>query len=841
MKVSRTVTGALALTLSSAPFTPTVLAETLALEEVVVTARKREESLQEVPVAVTAFNTEAMESLGIRNMRDVEGLVPGLHLGGGGNGVKGDGNAYIRGVGQRETRVTIDSGVGIYLDDVYIARASGALLDAVEMQTIQVLRGPQGTLFGKNTTGGAILYTSIKPEEGFSGNAKGSFGNLDRRDASVSLNIPIIEGQLLSRWTAATVQRDGFITNAVDGSDFTDEDRNIFTGALRWLPSDAVTVDLNFNYTETDQRPIGQKCRFLGEELAEAGLPNQGTLEGLYNAVSLSTVEENCRRSGDLPDDKFLGEHSDSSDIWYDSSYEVETTMLSGTVNWEINDSLSFKSVTAYRNTEQLADEDIDGMDIVLVGRLAGVNNDTNQYSQEFQLSGDALDDKLSFTAGVYFFYEETNDDWLQDFAGFNDDLNIPNTILLSRSNLHERETENTAYAAFGQADYSFNDNWILTLGLRYTWEERKTTYNESRVYLPSIGNGDYLSGLDTIYTANVLHTFTEPGARPVREWLYGFDPDGQGGAPFVVGDFGTLSDDRNDDDWNPMASIKYLADDDTLDALGLDDAMVYLTYATGFRSGGVTVGNGDFDGDQIIDLENYKPEFVDMFELGFKIDAFDRKLRANVAAFYQDYDDIQLTTTIPDPNFGIPLPAIENAGKAEIAGVETEFTLLPTDNIRILGSVAYMDAEYKEYLAEIPDPNGGGQITIDRSDEPMPRAPEWTAFIAIDYFINTDSLGTFIPNFIARYTDEIYGGFDRESFIVGDEITSPSVTFYDARLTWQSPEENATVMLWVKNLTDKDDHLVGGVPTVGVARTTTQAFAAPRTYGIDLTYRFGM
>ncbi len=131
-----------------------------------VTARKREESLQVVPVAVSAFTTETMEALGIRNMRDFEGLVPGLNLGGGGNGVKGDGNAYIRGVGQRETQVTTDSGVGIYLDEVYIGRASGALLDAVEIESIQVLRGPQGTLFGKNTTGGAILYTSIKPSDG---------------------------------------------------------------------------------------------------------------------------------------------------------------------------------------------------------------------------------------------------------------------------------------------------------------------------------------------------------------------------------------------------------------------------------------------------------------------------------------------------------------------------------------------------------------------------------------------------------------------------------------------------------------------------------------------------
>ena len=675
---------------------PSLHAQGLALEEVVVTARKREESLQEVPVAVSAFNAEAMESLGIKNMRDVDGLVPGLHLGGGGNGVKGDGNAYIRGVGQRETRVTIDSGVGIYLDDVYIARASGALLDAVEMQSIQVLRGPQGTLFGKNTTGGAILYTSVKPSEEFNGNVRGSFGNMGRTDASVTLDVPLIEDTLLSRWTAAIVQRDGFIENANDGTDFSDEDRKIFSGQLRWLPGDTVTVDLNLNYTDTEQRPLGQKCNWLGEELADEGLTSPGSLETLYNLLTPTTVEDSCLESANLPLDKFLGEQHSKSDVFYQSAYDVETTMLASTVNWEINDNLQLKSVTAYRNTQQLADEDLDGMDIVIIGRLAGQHNDTDQYSQELQLTGSAFDDRASFTLGAYAFYEETNDDWLQDFAGFSATTNAPNSIMLARSNLHERETENTAYAAFGQMDYNFSDNLIMTLGLRYTWEERKTSYQEARVYLPSIGYGDYLSGLDTIYTSNVLHTFTEPGARPVDTWLYGFDPDGEGGEPFEVGAFGMSSDDRNDDDWNPMASLKYIADDALLEKLNLDDGMVYFTYATGFRSGGVSVGNGDFDGDQIIDLENYKPEFVDMWELGFKIDAFDRKLRANVAAYYQEYDDIQLTTTIPDPNFGIPLPAIENAGKAEIKGVELEFTLLPTDDLRFTGSVAYMDAEYK-------------------------------------------------------------------------------------------------------------------------------------------------
>ena len=820
--------------------------ENLALEEVVVTARKREESLQEVPVAVTAFSEQTMQSLGIRNMRDFDGLVPGLNLGGGGNGAKGDGNAYIRAVGQRETRVTIDAGVGIYLDEVYIARASGALLDAVETESIQVLRGPQGTLFGKNTTGGAILYTSIKPAAEFGGTAKGTYGNLDRKDTSVALDVPLIEDTLLSRLSLATVNRDGYIENDIDGTDYSDEGRNIAVGQLRWLPTDSLTIDLNTNYTEIKQQPNGMKCKSLTDELAAKGATDPGQLEVLFNLASPVSIQEYCQRSGDdLPIDKFQGEQNSDSDIFRPGVYDVDTAMAATTVNWDINDRLQFKSITAYRNTEQTADEDLDGMEAVIIGRLAPENNDTDQYSQEFQFLGNAFDERVNYTLGLYGFSEKTNDDWLQDFAGYSEEvkpnfLAPPPAIMLARSNLTERETENTAWAGFGQADFNYSDNLIFTLGLRYTWEKRQTTYREGRIYLPSIGRGEYLGTLDTIYGVNVVHPFSEQGGTPVSSWQYGFDPDGSGGVPFEVGAFGVLEDDRNDDDWNPMASVKYIATDELLDTLRLDDAMTYLTYSTGFRSGGVAEGNGDFDGDGIIDLDNYKPETVDMIELGVKVDALDGRLRTNTAIFYEDYTDIQLTTTRPDPGLGVPLPAIENAGKAEMQGVEIEFTLLPTDNLRFMGSIAYLDAEYKEYLAEIPDAQTGQQVAIDRSDEPMPRAPEWTAYLAVDYNIPTASWGTITPNFLIRYSDDIYGGFDRESFIVAEEVTIPAATFYDARVTWDLPDQRTTLVAWCKNLTDKDDHLQTGIPTVGVARTTAVGYAPPRTYGIDLVYRFG-
>jgi iron complex outermembrane receptor protein len=178
--------------------------------------------------------------------------------------------------------------------------------------------------------------------------------------------------------------------------------------------------------------------------------------------------------------------------------------MVAPTVSWEINDHLQFKSISAYRNTQQQADEDLDGMDAVIIGRLAPRHNDTDQHTQEFRFIGSAFDNRVNYTVGSYAFYEQTNNDWQQDFAGYVEYTTVPDNIMLARSNLTGRETENTSYAGFGQFDYNLRENIILTGGIRYTWEERKTTYREGRIYIPSIGNGQYLGQYDTIYTTTV-------------------------------------------------------------------------------------------------------------------------------------------------------------------------------------------------------------------------------------------------------------------------------------------------------------------------------------------------
>lgn len=831
------------------------------LEEVVVTARKREESIQEVPVAVSAFSTESLKSLGVTNIKDLDGIVPGLNMGGGGNGIKGDSNPYIRGIGQRETKVTIDSAVGTYLDGIYVGRASGALLDAVDVASIQVLRGPQGTLFGKNTTGGALVINTAKPDPDFGGHFDVTMGNFGRRNASMAINTPLIDDKLYARLTLGSTKNDGIIENQLDGISWSDDDRAMAIGQLRWDFSDAVQADFLLSTTKTRQNSRGQKCKFLGAELEavgflvnpDTGVVNKPTLESIYDGVVDISAEERCNESGrDLPIDEFYSELGPGSDVFGQSVYEVDTHMFASTISWDLEAFAGFegvvvKSITGLRRTELKADEDLDGGRAGLTGRVAPTDNATDQYTQEFQFVGSAMDGRLNATLGLYAFLEQTDGDWLQTYAGFASDAETTaaNSILLAQSQLTERETDNRAVAAFAQFDYDLTEYIEVTLGLRYTEEERTTTYHESNVYLPSIGNGVFCPNpspgvtCPTFPNGTTLHLFSEPGTRPFNEWVYGYDADNSGSLELdEIGKFGADEDDRSDSDWTPSLSVKFLATESIMETFNLDEGMLFLTYSEGFRSGGVIVSNGDFNGDGIKDLENFEPEFVVNYEIGLKLDAFDRKLRANLAAFYTEYTDIQVTTTALDP-IGVPLPSIENAGEARIEGAEAEFTLIPTEAVRITASVAYTNGDYEEYLVDAEN-LVGDLVETDRSDEPMPRIAEWTAFLAVDYFIFTESMGTFIPSISARYTTELYQGFDRASFLIREDLTSPEIHFLDARLTWQAPDDRTTVTLWGKNLSNEDDYATGGVPLVSVNRSSGLIYAEPRTYGIDISYTFG-
>ena len=801
------------------------LAQDGVLEEVVVTARKREESLQETPVAVSALNGLQLEEAGLNDLTDLDRVVPNLSANVGAGG--GSTALFIRGVGARNTGANFDGGVAIYQDGVYVSRPDGTILDSVDVQGIQVLRGPQGTLFGKNSTGGAILYNTNRPIEEFEGHAEIDLGNYDQQEGQVTVNAPLMEDFLFSRLSLYSTERGGLMEDQF-GRDYNDVDRWGSQLQLRALASDHVTVDLNGQYSKTDQASRGQKCE---PGLGVPGAGWQAAAQDTYIIVPSTglTIQEHCEQSNQLERDKFLS--ALTGDI--PPKYEAETSSVSATADWEINDVLSLKSISAWRNVEAGQQDDVYFVGIPLVLRLnygypIAEPRNTDWYSQEFQLTGAALEDRLNYVVGLFASNEKTDAGTAVGAQGpFFNALNSPNLAFYT-AEATELLTDNTSYAAFSQAEWAFTEAWSLTLGLRFTWEERQLDRNT------------YQPDPDTLSTGAPAIDASGDG----RFWEF---PDGPGSFNYQHDHLPASSLDQKitNDDWNPMGSIQYLFGDVGV----IDTGSAYFTIATGFLSGGLSESL-DLDGN----IPEYDPEEVVNYELGSKLDLLSSTLRVNTALFYTDYQNRQLTSIGVNPETGSISSRTINAKESSIAGIELETTWLPLDNLEFTFNFAYNDGDIKEFddytivtagatdLAgcdEDIDIGGGNLIDVcpvDRSDEDLPSLPKQMYYVAAQYTWEINA-GQVIARVDANYSEDFNTCFDYASCAwrggSGLEVDAYSL---GARLTWLSPEGDWRVTAWGDNLTDYD-YKAGGQPLIGTTQTLSYEWNIPRTYGVELAY----
>ena len=787
------------------------------LEEVIVTARKRAESLQETPVAVTALGAEALRESGVRNLADLNEVVPNIEVASG-NGNSGVANIYIRGVGQRNSGANIDSGVGVYIDGVYAGRPDGALLDLNDIQSVQVLRGPQGTLFGKNTTGGALVFTTNRPTDEFEGSLGARVGNYDRLDGDLVLNVPLTDS-LFTRVSGTYRSRDGYLYNLYDGKDYNDEDRQSLIWQTRWLVSSDLVLDLNLNWANTEQTARPQKCVLVPDY--------QGWQAELFDTLAI--IPSTGRTLDDFCADSAAAGGRDPRKVISDlgSTYEAENLGASLTAEWDINDDMSLKSITAWRYTEAEQNDDIDGTGIPFLHRANSVHpfgspSETDQYTQEFQLTGSAFDDRLQYVAGVYWFKEETDQRRTVNLLGPYDpavaDLFFMNTTA------NQKVATNEAIALFSQAEWEFSENWRATLGLRYTDEDREFT---RELYLPVAATLDANGGPVTDVGGG-LYAVSRPGFSYNPNYAFQLEdaPDGK----------------VSNDDFTPMASIQYLLDGGET----IDTGSVYFTYAEGFLSGGLSEAPGG-------DLEEFEPEEVENWELGFKLDMLDRRLRVNGAVFYTDYTNRQLTTLVVNANTGSPAPATINAASSTIQGIELETTWLAFENWMFTFNATINDGDIDEFddvqltLADGTEVEEGCTRTSlvivevdecpnDRSDENLPRLPEETYLVAVQYSWDS-SFGLVEPRLQASWKFDIDYCFDSASCRSGLWLEDKQFDL-SARVSWASNDGRWTGALYGTNLTD-EEHMVGGTALVESAGTGSFVAAAPRMYGAELTYNF--
>jgi iron complex outermembrane receptor protein len=811
-----TVLSAVVTALAFGGQSPVALSQDGILEEVIVTARKREESLQETPVAVTALSAELLRDAGVRNLADLNQIAPNIEVSSA-NGTAPLANIYIRGIGQRNSGPNIDSGVGIYIDEVYIGRPDGALLDIYDMQSVQILRGPQGTLFGKNTTGGALVFTTNRPVDEFEASLGGRVGNYDRADGSFMVNVPLAEN-LWTRLAGSTVNADGWIKNAFDGKKYMDEDRQNLMWQTRYVPIDELTLDLNLNYAKTKQKMRPQKCR---------PVPGyEGWQAELFNVLAIvpatgRTVDDFCQDSADIGDETTV-----ISDL--KGGYSSKNKGASLVANWDLNENMAFKSITAWRYTDAYQDDEIDHTGIPFLHRTQsthpqGKPRKTDQYSQELQLTGDAFDSRLNYVTGLYWFREKTTGETSVNFLGpFDPALNDWVFFNSSGRNL---DADNDAFAVFSQVEWEWSEQWRTTLGLRYTEETRKVK-RKGYVVVPDTldANGGAVS---EVFAGSGLYQ-TEPG--------------------FVYNPYFELEENdqkrgkTSDNDTTPMASMQYLIND----VDGIDAGTVYLTYSEGFLSGGLSESASG-------DLQNFKPEEVENWELGFKLDLLNSSLRVNGALYYSDYTNRQLTSLVIDPVSNSPSPTTVNAAKSTIKGFELETMWYPTEALQLMFNLTLNDGKIKEFedtqitIADTPTPGQGCTRTDltflvvdscpnDRSNENLPRLPEQTYYFAAEYTVET-SFGAVMPRIQYSYKSDIDYCFDAASCDSGLWLEDEQHDL-SARITWISPDETWVGAIYGNNLTD-ETYIVGGTALVESEGVGGYSVATPTTYGVELKYTF--
>lgn len=699
-----------------------------ALEEVIVTAQHREESLQDVPIAITAIGSEELRAADISDLNAISLRTPGFSMG---TFTPAQPQLYIRGIGSNADGASEDQSVVVFLDGVYLGRTAGQAFDLFDLERIEVLRGPQGTLYGKNAAGGALNIISQKPTDEFEGAVEVSGGDLGYFATRAKVSGPLGD-RLAGKLSMSYKERDGYVESVVaDLDDFNSYDSTAVRGQLLSRPGDTlellVTADYSADNRVSPGRNIGDD--FAQEQIVAAGPFNPDFYENLLEIEPKS---------------------------------DIETWGLSLQADWDIGNG-TLTSITAYRET------DADVLDIAFsagfeyqsLGTLDNaVDEHGEQFTQEFRYATN-LGDSLFLQAGVYYLNEKVDRfESLDIFCGILCGLPPGSGIPLPQGSA-DQSNETDSYGVFAQAIWSITGRLDLTLGARYTYEEKSAT---------NVGSPDF--------------------AFAVLE-------------PYDV----TMDD--NWDAFTPKVALNYMIS---------DELSAYATVSTGFKSGGyqglaptAVAASTPFDEETVIN-----------YEAGLKGTLLDDTLRLNAAAFYMDYEDLQiLVLTVQES--GLPGPQLTaNAGEAEIQGVELEAQWLLGPYFQLLGTYAYLDTEYTK-LENNLEPFEGNALR---------NAPEhaYSLSAIFDYPLASGSVNA-RADYI--YKDDAFQDIENQ-----DEAAMFSYDVLNLRLAYAPADYRWEVAAWLKNALDEEYLLHNSVLNPELAQLRLPA--APRTWGVTATYNFG-
>ncbi|TWB71765.1 iron complex outermembrane receptor protein [Nitrospirillum amazonense] len=733
------------------------------LQDVIVTAQKRAENVQDVPIAVSSFSSAALEGKGIDDVQRIGGLAPNVTLDAGSpfSGSTSVLSASIRGIGQDDFAFNLDPGVGVYVDGVYLARTVGANSDLMDVDHIEVLKGPQGTLFGRNTIGGAISIVTRQPSEQYHATAAITGGSFNRIDVGASADIPLTD-TLFSTITVSSKKRDGYqqvvpypgaagtVTDAAafsrsgNGTSDTQGGQNSQTvrAKLYWKGSGPVTDTLVADYTQEDQSATANSL---------LGTVTGGGLSALYNACVTLPVATLNAISGVGGNPNFtnlctvpravvgtalttgprltFGNQFLTGDI--DKTYgnglsfsRLQSYGLANTLDWELGEDLDLKSITAYRRLLWRTGLDADGSPLTIAE--LSFSMDQHQTSQEFQLTGKALDGRLHFVNGLYFFNEGGN---LHDYVTFDEGL-----LQLDGPN----KLDTTSVAAYTHLNYQLTDRIGLTLGGRYTWEHKTFEGFQSDLN----GLNYKISGCYPVSEACRAALGFPVSGEPLRYY-----PAGVNTKDFYI--------------FTPRLGAEYHL---------TDDVMAYTSWSKGFKSGSWTTRLSNPLGT----APGFGPEKAETVELGVKSELLDRRLRLNVAGFHTDYTGIQL-------NFqeGVS-PTLHNAGDAEIWGGEVEAQALLGGGFTLDGTLGYLHARYTSV-----DPRVVG-VTLDSR---LPKTPDLKFSVSPAYTASLANGASLRVTVDYTHTNPMYNDTANTALLErqSTNVVNASVTYTTADERWQA------------------------------------------------------
>ena len=770
------------------------------LEEIVVTARFREENLQKTPLAISAYSGENLDAKNLTDVTMIDNFSPNTVMQPLGAGWGSTMAAFIRGVGLGDNSLSFEPGVPIYIDDVYHGRPQGAILDLLDLERVEILRGPQGTLFGRNAIGGTIRLISRKPQGDDSGFAEVTTGDFDRLDVRGSYDIALVPDKVFARFSASSKQRDGYFdildyecvngpgslggggTGILPGStnlfggpipptdpidlhsqlgpqDIRAEDgcvvdtlgdENVVSGraAFRWLAGEDVEVNFTYDVTQIDQKGPSDKYTYLDPAF-------------FFNAAYTGTVSVPVFNlpydTRFLTNDPYTGYHRFGPDPLFNRDVEnvnkLDHDGVAVSIDWDMTDKVHFKSVTSYRDWENTFGRDSDGSPLPVDHTW-----DTSiheQFTQEFQFTGLAASDRLDWATGFFFYdADDSNQGW-----------NFLYPLFFLTTNHKDVQTDEN-WAVFAHFTYGINDVLSITGGVRYTDDQKDV----------SVYRQDFVTGGVTIPNA-------------------------------------TLSVDAQKT--SPKLGLNWQL---------TDDLMTYVQWSTGFRAGGFgprpsniyQVVNGAFG---IEDLET--------LEGGVKTELNDARLRLNASLFFSEYTNQQQFEQQTDPTGAIWFRSV-NTGKTEYTGVELEVLSNPFDALQLEASVGYINFDRVDNgstnLCE-SDPAGGHCMA--------PRTPGWTAAVGATYswgLANGSSLtlrgDAVYQSLMAFSNDDPFNGFQ------------PAHTLLDARLTWESADQGWWIALFGTNLSD-EVYFNGKLSLVGVLGREQGNPARPREWGLSLRRSF--